>query len=131
MNWQGISATRATARTWPKATKSQAGYKKSQREAIERERKTAAVAAERCVVTRQSLIEKAEAIYVQAKEAGQTAAAIAALKEIGVLSGIRIERRESGAPGEFEAIENMTAAELRAFLAVEVVEDEQHEGSVH
>ena len=68
---------------------------------------------------------------MQAKEAGQTAAAIAALKEIGVLSGIRIERRESGAPGEFEAIENMTAAGLRAFLAAEVVEDEQHEGSVH
>jgi phage terminase small subunit len=100
-------------------------------EMLERERATARAAAERCVITRQSLIAKAEAIYVQAKEAGQTAAAIAALKEIGVLSGIRIERRESGAPGEFEAIENMTAAELRAFLAAEVVEDEQHEGSVH
>ena len=42
---------------------------------------------------------------------------IAAIKEKGVLSGKRVERRESGGPGEFEAIEKMTAAELRAFIA--------------
>jgi phage terminase small subunit len=105
-------------------------------EALERERKTAAVAAERCVVTRQSLIEKAEAIYVQAREAGQTSAAIAALKEIGVLTGIRVERRESGDAGEFAKLEAMSADELRSFLnsaleGDEVIEADGDGGSVH
>ena len=86
---------------------------------LERERATAAAAAERAVVTRQSLIEKAEAIYQQAKEAGQTAAAVSALKEIGVLAGIRIERAERGAPGEFDWLENASEDELRAFIAGE------------
>jgi hypothetical protein len=36
-------------------------------------------AAERCVITRQGLIAMAGEIYAQAKEAGQTAAAVAAL----------------------------------------------------
>jgi hypothetical protein len=35
-------------------------------------------------------------------EARQFSAAIAAIKEIGVLTGFRIERRERGSPGEFE-----------------------------
>ena len=55
--------------------------------------------------------------FAQAKEAGQTTAAVAALKEIGVLSGIRIERSERGAPGEFDWIENASAEELLAFIA--------------
>ena len=48
-------------------------------EAFEQQRVTAAAAAERCVITRQGLIEMAVEIYAQAKEAGQTAAAVAAL----------------------------------------------------
>jgi hypothetical protein len=61
------------------------------------------------------------------KEAGQNAAAVAALKEIGVLTGIRIERRESGQPGEFADIDNMTAEELIAFLQqpLELPDDKQ------
>ena len=62
----------------------------------------------------------ANELYQQAKEAGQTTAAVAALKEIGVLSGIRIERSERGVPGEFDWIENASAEELRAFLAGEL-----------
>jgi hypothetical protein len=84
---------------------------------LERERATAAAAAERAVVTRQSLIQKAEAIYEQAKEAGQTAAAVSALKEIGVLSGIRIERSERGAPGEFDWLDKVSTDELRLAAA--------------
>ena|SRR5690242_12575524 len=86
------------------------------RETLERERTTAAVAAERAAVTRQSLIEMAEALYTQAKKAGQTAAAVAALKEMGVLSGIRIERSERGAPGEFDFLEQMDEAQLLVFI---------------
>jgi hypothetical protein len=41
---------------------------------------------------------------------------LAAVKEKGVLSGKRVERRESGAPGEFAEIENMTAEQLADFI---------------
>jgi hypothetical protein len=40
---------------------------------------------------------------VRALENGQLSAAVAAIKEKGVLSGKRIERAEVGAPGEFDA----------------------------
>jgi hypothetical protein len=46
-----------------------------------------------------------------------------------VLSGQRVERRESGSPGEFAELENMTADELRAFLREE--DDTVSDGSVH
>jgi hypothetical protein len=79
----------------------------------EKEQATAAVAAERSAITRQSLIEKAEAVLAGAMEAGQFSAATAAIREIGVLSGKRIERSESGLPGEFEWLENLSVEELR------------------
>jgi hypothetical protein len=82
-------------------------------QALERERTTAAAAAERAVVTRQSLIEKVEAARLAAMEAGQFSAAVAATKEIGVLSGIRIERSERGQPGEFEWLNKLSPEELR------------------
>jgi hypothetical protein len=40
-------------------------------------------------------------VYWKANEAGQFSAAIGALGEIGVLTGLRIERSERGAPGDF------------------------------
>ena len=53
-------------------------------------------------------------------------AATAAVKEIGVLSGIRIERSERGQPGEFEFLEKMSPEELEAYARGElVVPDEQ------
>src|SRR5262249_33331230 len=82
-------------------------------ETLERERATAAGAAERAAVSRHSLIEKVEAARLAAMEAGQFSAAVAAVKEIGILSGIRIERAERGMPGEFD---NMSADELRAYI---------------
>jgi len=48
--------------------------------------------------------------------ANQYSAAVAATKEIGILSGIRIERFERGMPGEFDELERMSAGELRAFV---------------
>jgi hypothetical protein len=42
---------------------------------------------------------RAEQARRGAMDAGQYAAAVAAVKEKGVLSGKRVERRESGAPG--------------------------------
>jgi hypothetical protein len=81
------------------------------------ERATAAVAAERAVVTRQSLIEKAEEIRRKAMEANQFSAAVAAHKEIGVLSGKRIERSERGMPGEFDWLDKVSAEDLRLAAA--------------
>ena len=70
--------------------------------------------AKKAQITLARLLEMAEAVYDAAKAAGQNAAAIAAVKELGVLSGERVERRENGAPGEFEA---MTDHDLDAFIA--------------
>jgi hypothetical protein len=83
---------------------------------FERERATTAAAAERAVITRQRLIEMALEARKGALEAKQYSAAVAATKEIGILSGIRIERSERGMPGEFDELERMSADELRAFV---------------
>ena len=78
---------------------------------------TAAITvAERAVITRQRLIEMALEARKGALEAKQYSAAVAATKEIGILSGIRIERSERGMPGEFDELERMSADELRAFV---------------
>jgi hypothetical protein len=72
------------------------------------------------VITKEALIAKAEEVRVQAMEAGQFSAGIAAIKEIGVLTGLRIERSERGSPGEFaEMSDEQIVAELRE-MGVEV-----------
>jgi phage terminase small subunit len=82
-------------------------------EAFQQERRATAIATERAAITKQSLIEMARDTYMAARKDGQNAAAMAAVKEIGVLTGIRIERSERGAPGEFEWLEKLTTDELR------------------
>ena len=62
------------------------------------------------------LLNETEQARRGAMEAGQYAAAVAAVKEKGVLSGKRVERRESGSPGEFADLENMTAKQLAEFI---------------
>jgi phage terminase small subunit len=52
-------------------------------------------AAKRAEVTVESLIAEAEAVRKAAFEAGQFSPAIAAIKEKGILSGNRVERREN------------------------------------
>ena len=84
------------------------------------EHATAAVAAERTAITRQSLVEKLEATRKAAEEAGQYGAAVAASKEISVLLGIRIERSERGGPGEFDWIDRLNVDELRALAKGEL-----------
>ena len=75
-----------------------------------------------CVITRQRLIEMALEARKGALEAKQYSAAVAATKEIGILSGIRIERSERGMPGEFDELERMSADELRAFVGKTLAE---------
>jgi hypothetical protein len=50
----------------------------------------------------ESLIDEAEAVRVGAMDSRQFAAANAAIKGKGVLSGVWIERSEVGLPGEFD-----------------------------
>ena len=80
-------------------------------------------AAARVEVTVAGLIEKAERDYDAAYEAKQYNAAMSAIKEIGVLSGKRVERAEQGGPGEFAHLENMSADELRAYIMQALGED--------
>jgi hypothetical protein len=84
------------------------------------EQATAAVAAERSAITRQSLVEKIEEARQAAMEAGQYSAAVSAAKEIAVLLGIRIERSERGAPGEFDWVDRLNLEELRALAKGEL-----------
>jgi hypothetical protein len=81
---------------------------------------SAAVAIQRTAITRQSLVEKLEATRAAAEAAGQYSAAVAATKEIAVLLGIRIERSERGAPGEFDWVERLNVDELRALAKGEL-----------
>src|SRR6202048_5202299 len=75
-----------------------------------------AVGAERAAVTVESLISEAEQARRGAMGAGQYAAAVAAVQDEGGLSGKGVERRESGVPGGFVEIENMTAEQLADFI---------------
>ena len=61
-----------------------------------------ATAAERAAITREGLTEMAQ--EARKAERGQFSAAVAAIKEIGILSGIRIERSERGRPREFDDV---------------------------
>jgi hypothetical protein len=65
------------------------------------------------VVTAETLINEAEEARQAAMASGQNSAAVAAIKEKGILSGKRIERAEIGTPNEFE---NMTDEELERAL---------------
>jgi phage terminase small subunit len=84
-------------------------------------------AAERAGVTVDSLIAESEQARKGAMNAEQFAAAVAAIKEKGVLSGKRIERSERGQPGEFADLDNMSAGELAEFIRKQA----QDEESVH
>jgi hypothetical protein len=73
-------------------------------------------AAEAAVVTTAGLIAEAEEARLLAMEERNAAAAVAAIREKGVLSGKRIERAERGGPGEFDWLENLSADELREMI---------------
>ena len=71
-------------------------------------------------MTAEGLINEAEQVRAAAVEAGQFSAAIAAIKEKGVLSGKRVERSERGDPGEFEFLNRLTPEELKLLAAGEL-----------
>ena len=74
--------------------------------------------ADKLEITLSLLIERADTIYKRAMAAGQFNAANGALKELGVLSGKRVERSERGEPGEFD---RMSDEELRAAVTEQAI----------
>jgi hypothetical protein len=64
-------------------------------------------------ITAESLAEMAKKVHDRAMETNQLSAANTAIKELGVLSGQRIERSEIGGPGEFD---HLTDEELEREL---------------
>jgi len=70
-------------------------------------------AAIRTEVTAASLIAEAEEVRQKAMMAGQFAPAIAAIKEKGVLAGVRVEKREN----TNRSIASLTDEELEAIAA--------------
>ena len=78
----------------------------------------ATAAAEKTKITVEALLRELDETRKRAMETHQFSAAIAAIREMGVLSGKHIERREIGAPGEFES---MTDNELESALREHLV----------
>jgi hypothetical protein len=76
--------------------------------------------AEKLEITLAVLIERADQIYRQAMLAGQFNGRISALKELGVLSGKRVERSERGEPGEFDRISDEELREAVTKIAMEL-----------
>lgn len=70
--------------------------------------------ASRVEVTLESLLREAEEVRVAAMSAGQFAPAVAAIKEKGVLSGLRVEKRENT---NKQALDRLTDEELEAIAA--------------
>lgn len=76
-------------------------------------------AAEKAVVTAESLILEAEEIRRQALAAGQYSAAVAAVREKGVLAGVRVEKRSNETKISFD---DMTDEQLIAYARSGVAE---------
>ena len=74
--------------------------------------------ADKLEITLSLLIEETFSTYRLAKAAGQYGPAATLLKELGVLSGKRVERSERGEPGEFE---RMSDEELRAAVTEQAI----------
>jgi phage terminase small subunit len=79
-------------------------------------------AAERAAVTVTSLLTELEEERLQALERGQIAAAVAATREKGILTGLRIER--TSADVRTSHVDTMTDAELGAIIATALTDEE-------
>ena len=73
-------------------------------------------AIEQTQVTVASLVAAADEIRELAIEHRQLSAGVAAIKEMGILTGLRIDRREVGAPGDFD---RMSDEELKRWIEFE------------
>ena len=85
-------------------------------------------AADRLEITQDELIKRADEIFKLAMASGQLGAAENALKELGILSGKRIERAERGESGEFDRMsdDEITASRCRSRRATRFYPQEQN-----
>jgi phage terminase small subunit len=74
-----------------------------------------AIGAEKAALSVESLIAEAEAVRMRAMELGQLSAAVAAIREKGILSGLRMEKSDRTISDKRSA-SDWTTAELVAFL---------------
>jgi phage terminase small subunit len=75
-------------------------------------------AVESAKVTVASLVAAADEIRGLAIRDKQYSAAVGAVKEMGILTGLRVDRREVGSPGEFD---RMSDKELMQLIEGEVI----------
>ncbi len=69
-----------------------------QDERLKADTEATALAAKALSIDKQWLMEKAEDARAQAMTNGQPAAAVSAIKELGILSGFRVEKRQDVTP---------------------------------
>lgn len=85
----------------------------------------------RVEVTQASLIEEAEQVRAKALEAGQFSAAVAAIREKGVLAGIRVEKRESTHKADPKAMTDDELALIASAGSAGVVAPPTRKGVTH
>lgn len=73
-------------------------------------------AVEQTQITVASLVAHADELRQLAIDHRQLSAGVAAIKEIGILTGLRVDRREVGAPGEFSRLSD---EELQQWITAE------------
>jgi hypothetical protein len=102
-------------------------------ERFEQDRAMTLKATRKAGLTRESMLEMADEIRREAKENRQYAAAAAALKEMGVLAGLRIERSERGSPHEFAELSDAALLDELRSMGVRIEMDDgktiEHEPS--
>jgi len=110
---KGKSATEAHAAAGYKPNRGNASTLSNEKSILNRVAEIQGRTAIRAEVTAASLIAEAEEVRQKAMEAGQFAPAIAAIKEKGVLAGVRIEKREN----TNRSLTSMTDEELEAIAS--------------
>lgn len=84
------------------------------------------------IITVQGQTEKLEKAYAIAEKLGKPDAMVGAVREQSVLNGIRIERSEHGAAGEFAALSDKDLAEqLHTRLQTALAVAQQKEATEH
>ena len=103
---QGKTATEAYKLAGYKPSRFNASHLADNPKVIERLQQITTKHGVAAAVTAESLIAEAQDVLKNAKDSKQYSAAIGAIREMGVLSGVRVEKSEVGSPGEFEAMED-------------------------
>lgn len=112
---KGKSADESYTSAGYKANRGNASTLKANQNVIDRVAEILDRGAVRAEITVESLIAEAEEVRAKALSTGQLSAALQAIREKGVLSDVRIERGEKGAPGEFAGVDS--AASLKEAIA--------------